>query len=334
MASERKRDFCPECRKVTEYELKKVPITKTIRDKEYKFSITEAYCKECGTEIGVHGLMDRNAQEIDEQYRSKEGIITIPEIKNLMEMYDLGKTPLSLALGFGEVTIPRYLKGQIPSKEYSDIMRRALRSTDVMEDLLIKNRAKIGETAYKKAEKSINKLKGLFSLVTAKQIMVISRIFTQTWEVTPLMLQKLLYYINSIFETLYYRPVFDEPCEAWVHGPVYKNVYSLFRDFKYNPIDDERFSLLEGYSEGLTNEEKNVIDMVTDSFGVYSGKTLEKITHKEDPWKNAREGYPDNEPSNEIISEESIKQYFTNVNDSYDLSTSGGINDYINHMLA
>lgn len=81
MASERKRDFCPECRKVTEYELKKVPITKTIRDKEYKFSITEAYCKECGTEIGVHGLMDRNAQEIDEQYRSRKESLLFRKLK-------------------------------------------------------------------------------------------------------------------------------------------------------------------------------------------------------------------------------------------------------------
>ena len=38
------------------------------------------------------------------------------DIKKIMDIYKIGKAPLSLALGFGEVTIPRYLEGQVPSK--------------------------------------------------------------------------------------------------------------------------------------------------------------------------------------------------------------------------
>ena len=52
----------------------------------------------------------------------------IDDIERLMKIYKIGKAPLSLALGFGEVTIPRYLEGQVPSKEYSDIMKTALSS--------------------------------------------------------------------------------------------------------------------------------------------------------------------------------------------------------------
>ncbi len=49
-----------------------------------------------------------------------------------MKIYKIGKAPLSLALGFGEVTIPRYLEGQVPSEEYSDIMKAALSSPAYM----------------------------------------------------------------------------------------------------------------------------------------------------------------------------------------------------------
>ena len=42
------------------------------------------------------------------------------DIERLMKLYNIGKAPLSLALGFGEVTITCYLAGQVPSKEYSD----------------------------------------------------------------------------------------------------------------------------------------------------------------------------------------------------------------------
>ena len=50
------------------------------------------------------------------------------DLYRLMKIYKIGRAPLSLALGFGEVTIPRYLEGQMPSKEYSDIIKATLSS--------------------------------------------------------------------------------------------------------------------------------------------------------------------------------------------------------------
>ena len=82
-------------------------------------------------------------------------------------------------------------------------------------------------------------------------------------EVTPLLLQKLLYFIRGVYSTLYGRPIFEEDCRVWVHGLVYPEVYELFRDFKYNPIDDARFALLEGTENALTDDEKRVIDLVS-----------------------------------------------------------------------
>ena len=67
-AMENQRDFCTECRRETNYTLKK--INQTIREKEYTFEITAAFCNECGGEMGIPGLMDYNIKEIDEQYRS------------------------------------------------------------------------------------------------------------------------------------------------------------------------------------------------------------------------------------------------------------------------
>ena len=121
--TEVKRDFCTACRRQTEYTLQKRNITKTIKEKEYTFSITVAICKECGEEMSIPGLIDKNIREIDEQYRAYEHIVSIEDIEKIMKIYKIGKAPLSLALGFGEVTIARYLSGQIPSKEYSHVLR-------------------------------------------------------------------------------------------------------------------------------------------------------------------------------------------------------------------
>ncbi len=92
------------------------------------------------------------------------------------------------------------------------------------------------------------------------------------------------------YSALYGKPIFAEDCRAWRHGPVYPEVYDLFRDFKYNPADDASFALLEGNEDALTDDEKKVIELVVNTFGMYGGKVLEKITHNEDTWMRDRKG--------------------------------------------
>ena len=333
MAEKVRKDFCIECRKETEYILKKKPIKKVIKDKEYDFSITVAVCAECGEEMSLPGLIDKNIQEIDEQYRITEGIVTIEDIERMMQIYKIGKAPLSLALGFGEVTITRYLSGQIPSKEYSDVLKEALTSPAIMKNKLFENKDKIADAAYNKAVKAADELENLFS-VSEKMLRVIAYIFECLEEVTPLMLQKLLYFVQGISFVQLGRPMFSEDCQAWVHGPVYPEVYDLFRNFKYNPIEDARFALFDGSVDLLTDEEKGVIDLVVNSFGLYGGKTLERITHNEEPWKKARRGYSDSIPSNVALSKESIKEYFEDVNKKYSIGSKEGLINYITSMLS
>ena len=168
-----------------------------------------------------------------------------------MKIYKIGKAPLSMALGFGEITIPRYLEGQVPSKEYSDVVRAGLASP-----------------AYMK--------------------------------------QKLLYFIQGIYSALYGRPIFTEDCS---------------------------FALLEGTADVLTDDEKKVIDLVVNTFGIYGGKVLERITHNEDPWKEARMGYGDGIPSSELLPKEHIMKYYIAVNQKYGIETQNGLMNYIHDIL-
>ena len=118
MSKEKHFDFCTQCRKEAAYFLRKKTVKQIIRDKEYEFEITTAICESCGAEMYFHGLLDLNAKEIDEQYRKANGIVNIDDIHKIMQIYNIGKAPLSSALGFGEITVTRYLAGQIPSQEY------------------------------------------------------------------------------------------------------------------------------------------------------------------------------------------------------------------------
>lgn len=175
--------------------MKKQGIRKVIKDKEYTFLITVAVCNECGEEISLPGLLDLNIKEIDSQYREKENLITIENINRLLKIYDIGKGPLALVLGFGEVTIKRYLDGQVPSLEYSNIMKKALFSPDYFYKKLQENKNKITPASYKKSQEAVNNLQELFVL-SDKMRQVIAYLFKELNEVTPLMLQK-----TSLFDS-------------------------------------------------------------------------------------------------------------------------------------
>ena len=107
----------------------------------------------------------------------------------------------------------------------------------------------------------------------------------------------------------------------------------MFRDFKYNPIDDARFALLGGTEDALTDDENRVVDLVVNTFGMYGGKVLEKITHNETPWREARKGYGDSIPSSELLQKDRIMKYYIAVNQKYGIDTETGLKKYIHDML-
>lgn len=230
------------------------------------------------------------------------------------------------------MTIKRYLDGQVPSLEYSNIMKKALLSPDYFYKKLEKNKNKITPASYKKSQEAVSNLQELFVL-SDKMRQVIAYLFKGLNEVTPLMLQKLLYLIQGTSYALYDHPMFTEHSQAWVHGPVYPDVYHLFKQFSFNPIDDDRFVLFEELENTLSEEECHVIDLVIHTYGLYSAKVLEIITHTQDPWISARKGYEGTIPSHEPITEENIRNYFQALHKQYDFSHREGINRYIHDII-
>lgn len=124
-----------------------------------------------------------------------------------------------------------------------------------------------------------------------------------------LKLQKLLYYVQGWSLALRKRPAFKERLEAWVHGPVQPGVYGEYKHYRWNPISQEAFP------PALDGELKELIKDVLDAYGGDTGYELELRTHREPPWMEARGGIPDDQESNAIISQASMKKFFESLAD-------------------
>ncbi|MCM3692178.1 Panacea domain-containing protein [Neobacillus niacini] len=123
--------------------------------------------------------------------------------------------------------------------------------------------------------------------------------------VTNLKLQKLLYYAQGFYIARHPNRelLFPDTIEAWVHGPVVPNVYRHFSNYKYHDI-------VEQHEVNIAPEDIEVLDMVWETFRNFSGKELERITHQEEPWLNARNNLAWHQYSNTPIDPYFIADYF------------------------
>jgi len=319
--------FCETCREFVDYNEELNEKQKKIKGLTISYLEKIAHCKKCGEEIFVSELRDYNLKVLDSEYRKAAGLISMEDISTILEKYNIGKRPLSLLLGWGEGTLTRYVNGDIPTKAYSDKLKQILDDEPQYMDLLERNKYKITTVAYNKSKNSIDKPVGK---VGSKLESSIKYLLTQTVDITPLALQKLLYFTQGFSVAFLGSFLFEEDCEAWVHGPVYKDIYKKYKNYGYNPIEIEEVTL---DTFDLTEDEKELLDQIVRVFGCYSGKTLEKMTHSELPWRSARRGLQEWEKTNRVIGKDDIELYFTSVKEKYSMLNFPDITDYARDLF-
>ncbi len=137
--------------------------------------------------------------------------------------------------------------------------------------------------------------------------------------ISNLKLQKILYYIQAAFLVERGEPCFEEDIVKWRHGPVQREVYNNFKGFIGGNIDEEQREYTEyifhdDFSvekivrifnpEVISLEDQEIIDRVIVGLVDLKAWDLVEKTHQEDPWRNT--------PDNQIITIESIEEFFSN----------------------
>lgn len=312
------KGFCEECNNLVEYEVKEINDNIEIKGKKYNYKRLIGYCKKCKEEISSNEINDENLNRINKVYRNEENIITTEEINKILNKYKIGKKPLSKLLGWGEVTLIRYLNGDVPSKVYSEQLYKILNNEEYMNMLIEENKHLITERAYNNVKNAIKNIENIkFENSIQTEIEIISEyIIAIGKEITPLALQKILYYAQGFYKAFFGKFLFEDDCQAWVHGPVYVNIYEKYKEFKSANIF---INIDYDIEDIIVDEKREILDAIIKYFGYYNGKALEKMSHYETPWLNARKGLLPSENSNNIINKEDIKEYFEKVKNKYDM---------------
>lgn len=302
------KKFCDNCLKDVSCKYYENNILESIDGIEITYVEKCYICDTCGEKF-YDDLLDYNVLEVNNKLREKTSLITIEEIQEILNKYSIGKKPLSLVLDLGEVTISRYLSGSNPSKENSDLLKNIYKRPLLMEMYLKKNKELISNIAYKKTLGKISQI----TLVeeNSKLYQCAIYILGKIKDITPLSLQKILYFIDGFSIPILGKKMFLSNPQAWPFGPVYSDIYDCFSYYKKDNIDFEEI-FKDSVSE-LSDEEKVLVDNVIDSFACYSGGMLIDMSHLTMPWKNARIGLNEEEISSRIIETKDINDYFNNI---------------------
>lgn len=323
------RDFCIFCRKETMYEIKEIKRSRFIKEKEYTYQSVAAYCKECGEEMLIPGMLDQDTMLFDLAYRKANALILITDINKIVQKYALSESMLSLVLGFEKDTITNYIQGQMPLYEHSQVLKEVLINPKYMMQLLDGNSDKISALTYQKALSTIETVMLEKQEKVNKMEQVIQYLLHGINEITPLALQKLLYFAQGLFLAKYNTYLFAEDCQAWLHGPVYPSVYKKYQQYGYEPIidvDNEPYTLLP--------QEKEILDLVVETFGMHSGKELETITHHEPPWLETYIEVESLHYVNQTITKKRIQQYFRQICLEYGMQEKEEVERYIQTKLS
>lgn len=126
--------------------------------------------------------------------------------------------------------------------------------------------------------------------------------------VTTMKLQKLVYYSQAwqlVWEEV---PLFHNKIQAWANGPVCPDLFDQHRG-RFT-VEAESFP---GDSSHLNDGQRETIDVVLGAYGHLSGQDLSDLSHSERPWREARMGVDEGEASRNVISLDTMQDYYTAV---------------------
>ena len=309
--------YCYMCDQDVDVIIKKEVEVHSIKGADVRCEVENVFCQKCGAQVYIPMINDRNLDCINLAYREHHGIITIHEIEALLDRYDIGAKPLAHLLGWGEVTIIRYLKGQIPDRIHSDILK-ALNDPQVFASIFDQNQHKLTSVAKKKVSAAIRSLNDIHSperikvnnLLAAyndepnicngytnfdleKLIQVILYFALLEGAVYITKMNKLLWYSdmlhykrtgNIAITGLSYKHNYHGPTPKW-----YDFLYGSLQDVYITLIDDEFgtkiIPLKEALTTNLSEGEMNVLDTVAQKFRGWNASKISKYSHKEKAYR-------------------------------------------------
>lgn len=261
--------------------------------------------------------MRDNDIKLKDAYRKKEGLLTSGQIAQIRAKYGISQNDLCILLGWGGKTITRYESHQVQDKAHDTILKKINQDPEWFLSLLKGAGSNLSKEAYQKyltaatslyekdqdaylrraIEASYARFQGNQMLqgnteLSLDKVVEVIRYFASSAKVTDLYkvkLMKLMWYADALAFKRRGFAITGLVYQALPMGavPVGHNSIIDLKDVPCEEIDmgeanAYHFSLSANQSfTKLSNEEKNILDVIIDTFGKMSKNEIVDFMHKE-----------------------------------------------------
>jgi uncharacterized phage-associated protein len=136
---------------------------------------------------------------------------------------------------------------------------------------------------------------------------VAAYIVSKRGPMSAMKLQKLVYYSQAWALVWDEKPLFRARMEAWANGPVCRTLYAAHRgqfEIKDWPSGDPG---------KIRGKQQETVDAVLKFYGDKSAHWLSELTHRERPWKDARNGLSLQDVCSEEITHAAMAEYYSSI---------------------
>ncbi|PIE92719.1 hypothetical protein CO726_25060 [Bacillus fungorum] len=333
------RKFCVNCLERTAVELVTVPEKAEIQGETITYDAKYYLCAKCNLLTPNDELTEENLEMAYRKYREKKGMLQSEDFLYIREeLYQVSLRVMAKLLGCSPATLSRYENGALQSKQH-DLQFKTLRDPKVMKTILESGIDDIPDKDRKALQerlsflldivKSADILKGLenelhlldipseivWEEASIEEVEAFFIIKGQELDdedddlrVSPLKLQKLMYYAQGWTFAYTSCNLFRDDFQAWVHGPVVPDLYFKYKEYGSKRIDKDLGTKIENLR--LTFEQLQILHWVWNKYSKFEAKFLEDLTHMEFPWRETRGDLPNDQNCNWVIRQEDIERFF------------------------
>ena len=115
--------YCGKCGAEREVRITQRRETYTVKGEPTDVESNVAVCVECGEDVFVKELDERNLKRAFDGYRRAHDLLTAADIKLLRDRYGLTQRALGQLLGWGQVTVNRYENGAIQTEGHNRMLK-------------------------------------------------------------------------------------------------------------------------------------------------------------------------------------------------------------------
>ncbi|MGM0379907.1 MAG: type II TA system antitoxin MqsA family protein [Bacillota bacterium] len=306
-------EFCIMCMKEHEIDIVEKKEENVFKGEKVKFRVTYKYCSNTDQYSESEKMMNENSLRMKDAYRSKVGLLTSKEIKNIRKKYGISQLDLAKIIGIGEKTITRYENHQVQDKAYDRLLKKISKDPSWFLELVKDSKDELSDKSYKKLVKNGNREyrnkqneylietieamyaefhqedRGNSELNLDKVVEMVNYLASKISNLYKVKLMKLLWYSDSISYKLKNRSISGLVYKALPMGAVPESyqeilelegirydVHLINGNESYHFLPDNDYQI-----KNLSDDEIKILDEVIHKYGVLDTQVLIDKMHDE-----------------------------------------------------